>query len=139
MIVPVPTAAGGSQAAGRSDGMMPVLWMAAVSGLSWLVVVVTAGDRAHPEVLYGMLGPLASACATWIAVERAHAAAPGRLMGVMLTGFALKMLFFGAYVAVMLRMLTLRPVPFVVSFTGYFIVLYAMEALFLKRLTTNRH
>ena len=30
----------------------------------------------------------------------------------------------------------LRPVPFVVAFVTYFIALYAMQALFLKRLTT---
>ena len=40
----------------------------------------------------------------------------------------------GAYVALMLRAVGLRPTPFVVSFTCYFIGLYAMEALFLSRL-----
>ena len=119
--------------------MTPLLWMAGVSVLSWLVATAAGGSRVHPEVLYGMLGPLASACATWIAVQRAHTAAPGRVTAVMITGFGLKMLFFGVYVAVLLRMAALRPVPFVVSFTGYFIALYAMEALFLKRLTTSRH
>jgi hypothetical protein len=39
-------------------------------------------------------------------------------------------------VAVMLGLVDVRPVPFVASFTGYFIALYAMEALFLKRLLT---
>jgi hypothetical protein len=34
----------------------------------------------------------------------------------------------------MLRGFALRPVPFVASFTSYFIALYAMEALFLRRL-----
>jgi hypothetical protein len=61
-------------------------------------------------------------------------AAPERLAGVMMTGFALKAVFFGVYVVVMLRVMMLRPVPFVVSFTAYFITLYAMEALLLRRL-----
>jgi hypothetical protein len=39
------------------------------------------------------------------------------------------------YVAVMLKLLSLRPVPFVFAFTSYFIALYAMQALFLRRLT----
>ena len=43
-------------------------------------------------------------------------------------------MFFGVYVVVMLRVMMLRPVPFVVSFTAYFITLYAMEALLLRRL-----
>ena len=118
--------------------MTPLWWMAGASAASWLVITAAAGRRLHPEVLYGMLAPLASACATWVAIQRAHAAAPERVTTVMIAGFGLKMLFFAGYVALMLRMLALRPVPFVVSFTGYFIALYAMEALFLRRLTTSR-
>ena len=54
----------------------------------------------------------------------------------MIVWFALKFVFFGAYVAVMLRLLSLRPVPFMSAFVSYFIALYAMQALFLKRLAT---
>jgi hypothetical protein len=115
--------------------MRAVAWMVGVSLVSWLAIVAIRDD-AHPEALVGMLGPLAAVCATWIAVVRTHAAAPERLTTVLMAGFALKMLFFGAYVAVMLVFMDVRPTPFVASFTGYFIALYAMEALFLKRLLT---
>ena len=54
---------------------------------------------------------------------------PERLTSLMIAAFAGKMVFFGAYVAVMLKVLSLRPVPFVVSFTSSFIALYLMEAL----------
>lgn len=117
--------------------MMPLVSMAVVSIASWLVVRAAGGDAVHPEALFGMLGPLASALATWAAVDRTHRVAPARLTAVMMTGFALKMVFFGAYVAVLLRGMSLRPVPFIVSFTAYFIGLYAMEALFLTRLTSG--
>ena len=113
--------------------MTPLLWMAGASVVSWALVMAIGGARVHPEALFGMLGPLVSACATWIAVQRALRGSASALTGVLVAGFALKMVFFGAYVAVMLRALALRPVPFVVSFTGYFIALYAMEAVFLKR------
>ena len=111
----------------------PLAWMVGASAAAWAAIMAVGGDRVHPEALFGMLGPLLSACATWLAVHRAQRAAAPNLMGVMIAGFALKMVFFGVYVAVMLRGLSLRPVPFVVSFTGYFIALYAMEALFLRR------
>jgi hypothetical protein len=114
-------------------GFSPLAWMTGTSLVSWLVVRVLGGDRVHPEALFGMLGPLASACATWVAVQWALGPGPARVTAVLIGGFALKMVFFGAYVTVMLRTLALRPVPFVVSFTGYFIALYAMEALFLRR------
>ena len=113
--------------------MKPLAWMGGVSLAAWLVVTGVQRD-ANPEAFFGMVGPLLAACATWIAVERMHAAAPERVMSVMLTAFMAKMMFFGVYVAGMLRGLELRRTPFVVSFTIYFIALYAMEALFLKRL-----
>lgn len=122
---------------GRSGGLErsrgALAWMAGAGLGSWLVL--TAVDAApNPELLLGLAGPLLAACASWTAVERMHAAAPERVMSVMLTAFVVKMTFFGVYVAAMLRGLELRRTPFVVSFTIYFIALYAMEALFLKRL-----
>jgi hypothetical protein len=112
--------------------------MTGVSLVSWLAIGAIWGDRVNPEALYGMLGPLAAVCVTWVAVQQAWRSAPERLTGVMMVGFAAKLLFFGVYVAVMLRGLSLRPVPFVGAFVGYLIALYAMEALFLKRLTAPR-
>jgi len=117
--------------------MTPIAWMAAAGVVSWLAVSAIGGDGVHPEALFGMLGPLASACVAWIAMVRAHRAAPERLTAVMIVGFAVKLVFFGVYVVVMLRVLALRPVPFVTAFTSYFIALYAMQAWFLKRLTTT--
>jgi hypothetical protein len=59
---------------------------------------------------------------------------PGGMTAVMIAAFGFKVVFFGVYVAVMLGLLALRPVPFVASFTGYFIGLYLIEALYMRRL-----
>lgn len=112
-------------------------WMVAASILSWLVAAGAAGARANPEVLYGMLGPLVAAGASWIVTERTYASSPARLTGVLVTAMVIKAVFFGVYVVIMLRVLAVRPVPFVLSFTSYFIALYAMEALFMRRLFAN--
>ena len=109
--------------------------MAGAAVGSWLAVSAIGGDQVNPESLFGMAGPLAAVCASWLAVQRAHRAAPERVMAVMIVWFALKFVFFGAYVAVMLRLMSLRPVPFVTAFVSYFIALYAMQAFFLRRLT----
>jgi uncharacterized membrane protein YdfJ with MMPL/SSD domain len=74
---------------------------------------------------------------SWLAVQRIHRVAPERVMGAMIIGFALKFVFFGAYVAVMLGVLSLRPVPFTTALVSYFIGLYAMQALFFRRLITS--
>ncbi len=108
--------------------MRPIAWMVTTSVTSWLAAAVVVERRTSVEVLWGMLGPLAVAIGTWLAVERAKRQKP----------FAGKMVFFGAYVAVMLRVLRLRPAPFVISFTGFFIILYLMEALYLRRLFSGR-
>ena len=117
--------------------MTAIAWMAGASVVAWLAVSAIGGDRVNPEALYGMLGPLASACVAWIVMVRVHRSTPERLTAVLMAGFAVKLLFFGVYVVVMLRVLALRPVPFVTAFTSYFIALYAMQALFLKRLMTT--
>lgn len=111
--------------------------MVGLGGLSWLVIRLVTGGGFDPEVLLGMAAPLGSAVLTWMAVERTHRVAPARVTSVLIWGFALKMLVFGVYVVAMLRPVALRPIPFVASFTGYFITLHVMEALFLKRLLGN--
>ena len=111
----------------------PLLWMTGLCAVAWLVLVAVAPES-NPEALLGMLGPLASALATWIVVARTAAAAPEKVTGVMVTGLAVKMVFFGVYVAGMLKGAGLRPVPFMLSFAGSFIALHAVEAMFLRRL-----
>jgi hypothetical protein len=105
---------------------------------SWLVISAAGGDRVNPESFFGMAGPLVAVCASWLAVKRTHDTAPERVMAVMIVWFALKFVFVGAYVAVMIRLLSLRTVPFVTVFVSYFIGLYVMQALFLRRLTTTK-
>ena len=113
--------------------MTPLYWMTGACVGSWVLLTVVAGDL-NPDALLGMLGPLVSACATWVVVARTAAAAPEKVTGVMVSGLLVKVAFFGAYVVGMLKGAGLRPVPFVVSFAGYFIALHAMEAVFLRRL-----
>jgi hypothetical protein len=112
--------------------------MAGSSVASWGVIALLAGDAVNPELLAGMLAPLVSATATWVAIERTFRRAAERLTAVMVIGFGVKLVLFGAYVAVMLRLVGLRPVPFVLGFTGYFIALHLMEALFLRRLLSEQ-
>jgi hypothetical protein len=117
--------------------MTPLWWMTGLSVAAWLVVsavAALAGTSVHPELSWGMAGPLASALVTWVVASRVFAADPARLTGVMIVGFAVKLLAFGVYVAVALRPLGLRPVPFMLSFTGFFIALHVLEARFLGRL-----
>lgn len=86
------------------------------------------------DVIFGMIGPLSVAGGSWLLAERTWRRCPERMTAVMIGAFAFKMVFFAAYVAFMLSVLSLRPVPFVASFTISFIALHLAEAVALKRL-----
>lgn len=84
-----------------------------------------------------MIGPLAVASATWALMRQTYRRDPGLLTPLMLKLFAGKMVFFGVYVAVMLSLLDVRPVPFVASFTISFIASHLIEAFSLRRLSNH--
>jgi hypothetical protein len=114
--------------------MKAVAGVTAGSLVSWLAAAALVDRDTAIAILFGMLGPLFSVTVTWVLAERIYQRNPGALTSLMVMSFAGKLVFFGAYVAAMLRVLSVRPAPFVVCFTGYFIVLYLIEALHLRRL-----
>jgi len=101
--------------------------------ISWLAVAMLARE-ARAATFFGMIAPLAVAVASWLLAERAWHRDRASVMPLMMTAFGAKMLFFGAYVAVMVKGVAVAPVPFAASFAGYFIALLLIEALSLKRL-----
>jgi hypothetical protein len=117
--------------------MKPVVVMGVASAVSWGVAAAVVKPQTSIEVLFGMLGPLAAVSATWLIAEWGYRQRPRELTSLMMGAFLLKMVFFAGYVAIMLRVAGFRPVPFVASFASYFIALYLMEALYLKRLFSD--
>lgn len=114
--------------------MNAVVAMAGASVASVLVAGAVVDPRARLAVLLGMVGPLLITTGSWVLMERTYREQRAKLTSVMIAAFAFKVVFVGVYVAVMIRVIGLRPVPFVASFTGYFAGLYFMEALYLRRL-----
>lgn len=115
--------------------MTPLLGMSAAA-VGAAAVAVAAGAPAR-EIGLGLAGPLVAGLASWAAMARTARAAPGRMTAVMLQAFAVKAVFFGVYVAVVLRGLRPDATSFVVSFAGFFIGIYVMEALYLQRLMSG--
>ena len=108
--------------------------MTAASLAAAAAAIAVAGRETGADVLLGMLAPLGAAGVSWVLTERTYKRDPQQLTGVMIGAFGVKMLFFGAYVALMIKVVGVHPVPFVASFTGYFIALYLTEALLMRRL-----
>ncbi len=118
--------------------MNPVWWTAALSALSAALVTAALGERAGGEVWLGMAAPLSVTAATTAFMTRVYREHPERMTGLMMTAFAGKLLLFGAYVALVVGAMGVRPVPFVASFVGYFIALHAAEAFCLHRLFAEK-
>ena len=112
--------------------------MACVGVASWFAAALLVDRQTGIEILFGMLGPLVATTSTWVLAERIYKRRAEVLTTVMATAFVAKIVFFGAYIALVLLLLRFRPVPFVASFTGYFVTLYLMEALYLRRLFSER-
>lgn len=117
----------------------PLWWMAGTSLGSFLMVGLWFERQAAAPVFFGMLGPLVMAVATWVLTERMFRRNPGGVTALMVAAFGAKMVFVALYLVVMLRLVGVEAMPFVASFTSYFVLLYAIEALYLKRLFESGH
>ena len=100
---------------------------------TWVVASALSPPTAVATLL-GMAAPLAVTTSTLVLVERAHRRDPESVTPLMIKAFGAKLVFFGGYVGVMLGVLSVPAIPFVVSFTAYFVGLYLVEALCLRRL-----
>ena len=112
--------------------------MSSVSAASWFIAALLVDRGTGIAILFGMLGPLIATTSSWAVAERIYRQRAEMLTRVMATAFAAKVLFFAVYTSAAILLLRLRPVPFVISFTSYFIGLYLMEALYLRRLFSER-
>jgi hypothetical protein len=104
-------------------------WMLAGSVVSSFIMAALLGAEIKLEVWLGMLGPLTAALVSWIAMERQHVRRPEGLTAVLIKAFAAKVIFFGGYITVLVRLGLVRPIPFVVSFIIYFLALHVVEVI----------
>ncbi|HUF48017.1 MAG TPA: hypothetical protein VMM93_09380 [Vicinamibacterales bacterium] len=100
----------------------------------WGAAVVAFGPGVGWDVALGLAGPVVAVVASWVAIVRAHRQDPASVTGVLLRGFAGKMVFFGAYVVGVWLLAEPEPTAFIASFTGSFLGLYLAEAVLLQRL-----
>lgn len=117
--------------------MTLVSWMVAGSVLSALGFNLLSDTQTDREVWLGMIAPLVAAVGTRIAIERKYKREPLGLTALMIKAFGAKMVFFGGYITLALQFGRLRPIPFVISFTSYFIALHITEAVSLHRLSAG--
>jgi hypothetical protein len=117
------------------------LCMLAGSVLSAFGIVAFLGGEATPDVCpavwLGMLGPLAVALCSMVAVNRAYRRDPAGVTRIMIGAFAIKVVFFGGYAILVMKAGWVRPTPFVISFVSYFFAFHVIETIRLRRLIAS--
>jgi hypothetical protein len=98
-------------------------------GGTWGLVSLLVFPGAVAETFLGMIAPLLVAIGTILLVERTYSRQPAQLTGRMTQAFLGKMLFYGIYVSLVVGVFSFQAIPFVLSFTGYFLGLHLAEAL----------
>ena len=111
-------------------------WMIVLSVASCLALIGVSGGAFVTEFVAAMAGPLVAVLASWAWITRTHRRDPARVMSVMLQSAIVKLVFFSLYVVVMVRGLSLQPTLFAVTFVAYFLALYAVQAIMMRRLFT---
>ena len=111
-------------------------YMTATS-LVLLAVAVAVAPQIGTEVLLGMIAPLLIAVTTLLLVERTSQENPEKLTAFMVKAFGAKIVLFGGYVTALISLTPIDPVPFMVSFTAYFIGLHMTEAWLLRSIFTE--
>lgn len=113
---------------------MNALWWVIGLAVAAGVGVFGAGYGHREAVALGIAGPVMVAGASWTLTSRTWARDPVAVLPLMLRAFAVKALFFVAYVVVMLGVFDQRLRPFVISFTSTFLATHLAEAYCLRRL-----
>ncbi len=110
--------------------------ISAVVGLSVASAIVASRmvPGASREIVAGMAGPLVAVVATWLVLRRAVRTNPAGVQQVMVGGFVVKLVFFALYVVAVAQFPGFRAQAFAASFGIYFVTLYVIEAVMLRRL-----
>jgi len=90
------------------------------------------------EIFLGMAAPLVISIFSIYFVKRIHLKTPEKLTATLTKSFLFKMVLFALYFIIILGFYTFKPIPFVISFTGFFILFYIIEAVFLQKLIQSK-
>jgi len=86
------------------------------------------------EIFLGMTAPLLVTIISILWIKKVFKIDPEKTTVTMTKAFFIKMVLFALYFIIILSFYTFEPNPFVISFTGFFILFYVIEAMFLQKL-----
>lgn len=95
-------------------------------------LIVGVLDQFAKEIFLGMMAPLIVGIISILVLSAMHKKSPERVTNVLIKSFGIKMIFYGMYFIYIFTFYTFNPMPFILSFVGYFVTLHICEALFLR-------
>ena len=56
---------------------------------------------------------------------------------ILVKGLAIKMVYYGATILILFKLYSFEPIPFICSFSGFFLGLHVLEAVIIKRISQS--
>ena len=102
------------------------------------LTVGTFYPQYQSEIFFGMIAPLLVSIISIQLSKHTFINKPEKLTAILIKLFTFKMIFFAGFLIIIFAFYAFEPIPFIVSFTGFFILFYIIEAIFLKRLIQSK-
>ena len=84
------------------------------------------------ELCLGWILPVLAGTVTLYVIGSAAQKDPFLVTKILVKGFALKMVYYGATILVLFKLYSFEPIPFICSFSGFFLGLHLLEAVIIK-------
>jgi len=95
-------------------------------------LIVGGMEEFAKEIFLGMIAPLLMGVGSIFLISIANQKSPENVNSVMVKLFIIKMILYALYLIYIFTFYSFNPMPFILSFVGYYITLHISEALFLK-------
>ena len=84
------------------------------------------------EIFLGMVIPWSISLISIVKTRSVYTLDPEKLIKHMTSAMLMKMLSYGLLLVIMFTFISFNPLPFIISFTGYFLALHITEAFVLR-------
>jgi len=90
------------------------------------------------EIFLGMAAPLLLSIVSIMWSESSFKKSPQHLTNTLIKSFIVRAIFLALYFILIFTFYNFEPIPFIISFTSFFIIFYVIEALYLQKLTNSK-
>lgn len=91
------------------------------------------------EIFLGMIAPLLLSIVSILWYETSVKKSPQQLTNTLIKTFIARAVFFALYFILIFTYYDFEQIPFIISFTSFFMIFYVIEALFLQKLIKSKN